>query len=148
MIVPLSQCDTDNIDILSYNKPYTVLYDKDHKEHIEDNKDYIEHIEDIKEHTETYKDHISPSKKARFIKPSVEEVQAYIDEKGYHFDAESFVAFYESKDWYVGKNKMTSWKSCCVTWEKRHKADEKAKRKPVGNEEYYEMVKRWANDEE
>lgn len=59
----------------------------------------------------------------RFVAPSVEEVTAYIREKGYHFDAESFVAFYESKGWKVGSQPMKSWRAACVTWEKRHKGE-------------------------
>ena len=54
----------------------------------------------------------------RFVPPSVDELSAYIKEKGYHFDAESFIAHYESNGWMVGRNKMKSWKSACVTWEK------------------------------
>lgn len=57
----------------------------------------------------------------RFIPPSLEEVQAYIIEKGYSVDAESFIAFYQSKNWYVGKNKMKDWKAAIVTWEKRER---------------------------
>ena len=53
--------------------------------------------------------------------PNVEEVQAYITEKGYHFSAEEFVAFYESNGWKVGRNPMKSWKSACVTWESNYK---------------------------
>ena len=53
--------------------------------------------------------------------PSVEEVADYIKEKGYHFSAEEFVAFYESNGWKVGKNPMKSWKSACVTWESNYK---------------------------
>lgn len=53
----------------------------------------------------------------KFVPPTVEEVSAYIKEKGYHFSAEAFVAFYESKGWMVGKNKMQKWKSACATWE-------------------------------
>ena len=62
-------------------------------------------------------------KKKKFVPPTVEEVQAYIDEKGYHVDAESFVNFYESKGWMVGKTKMVSWRSSVATWEKRHKEE-------------------------
>jgi len=54
-------------------------------------------------------------------RPTVEEVQTYIDEKGYHFSAEAFVAYYESNGWKVGKNPMRSWKSACVTWEANQK---------------------------
>ena len=55
----------------------------------------------------------------RFCPPSIEAVKAYCDEKGYHVDAEQFVAFYEAKGWYIGKNKMKNWKQALVTWEKR-----------------------------
>ncbi len=57
----------------------------------------------------------------RFVPPTLEEVQAYIVEKGYSVDAESFIAFYQSKNWYVGKNKMKDWKAAIVTWQKREK---------------------------
>ena len=57
--------------------------------------------------------------KRRFIPPSLEEVQFHINEKGYIFDAEVFVAHYTSNDWKVGKNKMKCWKSACTTWGKR-----------------------------
>lgn len=53
--------------------------------------------------------------------PTVEEVQAYITEKGYHFSAEDFVAFYESNGWKVGKNPMKSWQAACRTWESNYK---------------------------
>lgn len=55
----------------------------------------------------------------RFCPPSVEDVKAYCGEKGYHVDAEQFVAFYEAKGWYIGKNKMKNWKQALITWEKR-----------------------------
>lgn len=55
-------------------------------------------------------------KEKRFTPPTVEEVNSYILEKGYDVDAEAFVNFYESKGWFVGKNKMKSWKAALVTW--------------------------------
>lgn len=66
----------------------------------------------------------SRNSKPRFTKPTVEEVAEYIAEKGYSFDAESFVAHYESNGWKVGKNPMKSWRSACVTWEKNRKRDQ------------------------
>ena len=60
------------------------------------------------------------TKRKNFIPPTVEEVKEYIDSVGSQVDAESFVAFYESKDWIIGKNKMKSWKAAIVTWEKRN----------------------------
>lgn len=58
-------------------------------------------------------------KKSTFVPPTVEEVANYCKERGNNVDAESFVAFYDSKNWMVGKNKMASWKSAIITWEKR-----------------------------
>lgn len=61
---------------------------------------------------------VFPKKKSsRFIKPSVEEVDAYVKEKGYHIDAQKFVNYYESKGWVVGKSPMKDWKAACRTWE-------------------------------
>lgn len=54
-------------------------------------------------------------------RPTVSEVAEYIAEKGYHFSAEAFVAFYDSNGWKVGRNPMRSWKSACVTWENNYK---------------------------
>lgn len=57
-------------------------------------------------------------KTPRFLPPSIEEVRAEVQTKGFHFSAERFWAHYESNGWMVGKNKMKSWKACCITWEK------------------------------
>ena len=56
------------------------------------------------------------TKRASFVKPTVEEVRAYIAEKGYSVDAEKFWNFYEAKDWYIGKNKMKRWHNAVATW--------------------------------
>lgn len=55
----------------------------------------------------------------RFTPPSVTAVRDYCAQRGFHFDPEAFVAFYESKGWKVGKAPMKSWKAACVTWERR-----------------------------
>lgn len=56
-----------------------------------------------------------PKKKA-FIPPTIEEVRKYIQENGYTVDADAWWNFYNSKGWFVGKNKMVSWKSAIATW--------------------------------
>lgn len=58
-------------------------------------------------------------KNKRFIKPSVDEVRAYCEERQNNVDPETFVDFYESKGWKVGSNPMKDWKSAVRTWEKR-----------------------------
>lgn len=70
------------------------------------------------------------NKRGRFTPPTLSEVDAYVKEKGYHFDAETFIAFYASKGWMVGKTKMVSWKHACATWEKR-KAEERPQKRPA-----------------
>lgn len=57
----------------------------------------------------------------RFTPPTVEEVRQYCLERNNGIDAESFVAFYESKGWKVGSTPMKNWKSAVITWEKRQK---------------------------
>ena len=61
----------------------------------------------------------SKGKTSRFTPPTLQEVENYIKEKGYSVDAEAFIAFYQSKNWMVGKNKMKDWKAAMVTWQKR-----------------------------
>lgn len=55
----------------------------------------------------------------KFIKPTIEEIQAYCDERQNGINAIALYNFYESKDWFVGKNKMKDWKACVRTWEQR-----------------------------
>lgn len=59
----------------------------------------------------------------KFVPPTVEEVKNYCDERNNGIDAEAFVAFYDSKGWMIGKNKMKSWKSAVITWEKSRKGN-------------------------
>ena len=52
-------------------------------------------------------------------KPSIEEIKQYCLQRNNGIDAEQFFDFYESKNWYVGKNKMKNWQAAVRTWEKR-----------------------------
>lgn len=69
--------------------------------------------------TNTDQSNTNQKKRVRFTPPTVEEVRSYCAEKGFTFDPEAFVAFYESKGWKVGRNPMKSWKAACTTWQKR-----------------------------
>ena len=62
-------------------------------------------------------------KEKRFAPPTREEVAAYCAEKGYKVDADRFVDFYESKGWYVGKNKMKNWQAAVRNWARGDKQD-------------------------
>ena len=62
-------------------------------------------------------------KRKKFTKPTLDEIKDYCLERNNGINAEAFYDFYESKDWYVGKNKMKDWKACVRTWEKRETKD-------------------------
>ena len=97
----------------------------------------IKTIEDIK----TKERETTPKKK--FQKPSLEEIQAYVKEKGYVFDAGQFFDYYESKGWLVGKSPMKNWKAACSTWNRRE-----LERHPWKNRgrEYSEQEAQWKKD--
>lgn len=62
----------------------------------------------------------------RFVKPTVEEVRAYCEERNNGIDAEQFVSYYESNGWKVGRTSMKDWRACVRTWEKRNGGKVKA----------------------
>lgn len=76
-------------------------------------------------------------KSEKFIKPSIDEIQNYCQERGNHIDAENFYAFYESKGWKIGNSPMKCWKSAVITWEKRMKTV-----KPIVNKDYKDEFNR------
>ena len=109
-----------------YQKEYQREYRKKQKEiALEDKKHLHKHLREqnvdtLEEDKEEDIDKKENTKRKNFIPPTVDEVKEYLDSVGSQVDAESFVAFYESKDWMIGKNKMKSWKAAIVTWEKRN----------------------------
>ena len=60
----------------------------------------------------------------RFKPPTVDEVRAYCTERGNSVDPQSFVDFYTSNGWKVGKNPMEDWKAAVRTWETRDKSEQ------------------------
>ena len=58
------------------------------------------------------------TKRKVFSTPTVDDVRAYCLERNNKVDPQSFVDFYESKGWMIGKNKMKDWKAAVRTWEK------------------------------
>ena len=69
--------------------------------------------------TNSDSDNGNSKKIKQFIPPTLEEVEAYCKERGNNINPQSFVDFYSSKGWMVGKNKMKDWKACVRTWEQR-----------------------------
>lgn len=61
------------------------------------------------------------------MKPTVDEVRAYCQERKNNVDPERFVDYYESNGWKVGKNSMKDWKATVRTWEKNGYSNAKPK---------------------
>lgn len=72
---------------------------------------------------------VKPTRK-RFIPPTIEEVQAYCQERQNDVDAEKFINHYTSNGWMVGKNKMQDWKAAVRTWERNGYDKKPAEVKP------------------
>ena len=68
---------------------------------------------------------MNKNKRGGFAPPTLSEVQAYCKERNNTVNAENFVDFYQSKDWYVGKNKMKDWKAAVRTWENKSRQENK-----------------------
>lgn len=58
-------------------------------------------------------------KAKRFVPPTLDEVMAYVQERGSHVDPERFVNYYQSQGWKVGRAPMKDWKAAVRNWEKR-----------------------------
>ena len=91
------------------NQPITTGYDE----------------ETIKEKKRKEKENISKGKekentvtRTRFIAPTVEEVNAYCQERRNGVNPQRFVDYYQANGWRVGKNPMKDWRACVRTWEK------------------------------
>ena len=70
--------------------------------------------------TQFYSDKIpKPEKSGRFVKPSYDELTAYIRLKNLNVDASAFLDFYESVGWKIGTKPMKDWKAACRTWSRR-----------------------------
>ena len=61
----------------------------------------------------------APKKMARFVPPTVEEVQAYCRERGNQVDAQRFCDFYTANGWCQGRGKpIKDWRAAVRTWER------------------------------
>ena len=65
-------------------------------------------------------------KRKNFVKPTVEEIEAFCKEKKYTVNAQQFFNYYESNGWKVGRNAMKSWQAAVQNWNTRDKANNKA----------------------
>ena len=70
------------------------------------------------------------TKKKNISHPTIEDVKAHVQEKGYHFDPQHFFDYYEASGWKMQSGKpVKSWKQCCVTWERNWKRNDSTDRR-------------------
>ena len=86
---------------------------------------YVQHMENENEN-ENIIDNVVidkpiEEKPKRFVKPTIEQLEAYMEERGMNNVANRFYDHYESNGWKVGKNSMKNWKASVRTWEPNHK---------------------------
>ena len=68
------------------------------------------------------------TKRKRFEKPTISDIEQYCIERNNNVNAEQFFDYYESNGWKVGKNSMKDWKAAVRTWE-RNRYDQSVKSK-------------------
>ena len=57
----------------------------------------------------------------KFVKPNLDEVRDLCEERGYTLDPQSFLDYYDSNGWRVGKNPMKDWKAALANWQRNEK---------------------------
>ena len=69
------------------------------------------------------------AKARRFTPPTLEQLKAYIAEKGFtsdEIDPEYFIDYYTSNGWICGKSKMKDWQATVNNWVRRYRKDHPA----------------------
>ena len=87
-------------------------------------------------------------KTKKFIKPTIDEINAYCLERKNNIDAGHFFDYYESKGWKIGKNPMKDWKAAVRTWERQEfnkdgKNNASDKRDGQQSDDRYSRAKGW-----
>jgi hypothetical protein len=84
---------------------------------------YVQHMENENENIidNVVIDKPIEEKPKRFIKPTIEQLEAYMEERGMNNIANRFYDHYEANGWKIGKNSMKDWKASVRTWEPNHK---------------------------
>jgi hypothetical protein len=62
--------------------------------------------------SDSVNDNVNKRKRKVFIKPTIEDIKKEFPT----FNAESFLNYYESNGWMVGKNKMANWSASVKNW--------------------------------
>lgn len=99
------------------------------------------------------KDNSIGAKRERFTPPTLEEVQAYCKERHYgtlDVSPQTFIDYYTSNGWKVGRNPMKDWKAAVRNWARgEHKQGYNSDNVQINNEDQTEKLKKmmeeWGN---
>jgi len=69
-------------------------------------------VSDSVSDSDSVNDNVNKRKRKVFIKPTIEDIKKEFPT----FNAESFLNYYESNGWMVGKNKMANWNASVKNW--------------------------------
>lgn len=111
----------DNVPLLSSKCPRDIDIDKEKEI---DKEIDIDKEKDISTVVDISKEKPVKQKK-RFVKPTYDELNSYIVEKGLNVDAAKFIDYYESNGWKVGKNHMQDWKATARNWDRKSSEDKR-----------------------
>ena len=115
------------ISIVEWNKYQDI--EQQNEQQVNNKRTTSEHYTKTKEH-----------KNNIFKPPTVDEVRSYCLERGNNVNPETFIDFYSSKGWMVGKNKMKDWKAAVRNWERYRKGENNnPDRKPIEPKRYPEF---------
>jgi hypothetical protein len=104
--------DNVNVNVIKENNNLTVI--------TKESKNPKEEQLDIEEYLLEKEKELLPAKQKRFKKPTLEEVEDYIHEKGLSVDAEKFFNYFSEGDWTDSSGKkVKNWKQKLITWDGR-----------------------------
>lgn len=89
----------------------------------------------------------TPQKRTIFKPPTVEEVAAYCREKNIAIDPATFVNFYTSKGWFIGKNKMKDWRAAVRTWARQGREQRPRNSYDIGRTTINNDIHKFDNEE-
>ena len=91
----------------------------------------IEKEKDKRIEEDCKKEQAKPAR-TRFVKPSLDELKAYNEEKQLNVDCERFMDYYEANGWKAGRNPMKDWKAAMRNWARNDQSRKK-------EEPYYDL---------
>lgn len=73
--------------------------------------------------------HLKRRREEKFVKPTVEEVQAEIEQKNYHVNAQEFWDYHEECNWVSDGDPVRDWKKVLYAWNKNDKPQPQRRKK-------------------